>query len=166
MPQTTRFDLYAVHLLWTRNLQHASVYYFPSSNINSPDFSLADQLEEVQKFALWVCLKSWDTNHDTNIIVCLQLSSNQRFYWQISSYWMGVGDCEVAWWWNGSLANKIVTWDTFDHASHMCVCVCVCVCVCLQSRVATKAFVGKLPATGWVWVTIDWWWKGSRANII
>ena len=147
MPQTTRFDLYAVHLLWTRNLQHASVYYFPSSNVNSPDFSLADQLEEVQKFALWVCLKSWDTNHDTNIMVCLQLSSNQRFYWQISSYWMGVGDCEVAWWWNGSLANKIVTWDTFDHASHMCVCVCVCVCLFAITR-SNQSFCRQIAGYG------------------
>ena len=35
-------------------------------------------------------------------------------------------------------------------------CVCVCVCVCVQCHmymyVVTKVFLGKLPATGEVWV--------------
>ena len=39
----------------------------------------------------------------------------------------------------------------------VCVCVCVCVCVFVGSCLATKVFIGKLPATGGVWVIIRHW---------
>ena len=35
---------------------------------------------------------------------------------------------------------------------YACACVCVCVCVCVCNRLVTKVFIGKLLATGWVWV--------------
>lgn len=31
---------------------------------------------------------------------------------------------------------------------HVCVCACVCVCICLSWPIATKVFIGKLPASG------------------
>ena len=36
----------------------------------------------------------------------------------------------------------------------MFVCVCVCVCMFVGSCLATKVFIGNLPATGRGWVII------------
>ena len=45
--------------------------------------------------------------------------------------------------------------ERLETSTGMCVCVCVCACVFVGHCLATKVFIGKLPATGGVWVIIE-----------